>query len=463
MRWIAIAICLVSSAALPLAAQPRVPQDMPEITLSFAPVVRETAPAVVNIYARRVVAERVSPFADDPFFREFFGDMGRTVPRVQNSLGSGVILSPDGIVVSNYHVVGDSSDIRVVLNDRREYSAEVMLADEASDLVVLRLDGARDLPALRFRDSDTLEVGDLVLAIGNPFGVGQTVSSGIVSGLARSSAAVFDGRGYFIQTDAAINPGNSGGALVDMAGRLVGINTAILTRSGGSLGVGFAIPGNLVAQMVSQAEAGNTRFVRPWAGVSAQAVDAALAEALEAPAPRGVVLTELHPESPFRNAGLAPGDIVLDIAGAEVNTPQEMLFRLSVLGVGQKVAIELRRGATDAVETALVALVAAPESPPRAPVQITANVALRGLSAETINPAVISDLGLPLASEGVVVTAVADLAARIGLRPGDILLRINGVPVPDTAALDRAARDTARTWQIDYIRDGRQGTFRFRL
>lgn len=466
MRRIALALCLSLCAPM-LWAEARVPQEAAEITLSFAPVVRESAPAVVNIYASRVVAERRSPFADDPFFREFFrdfgGDFGRTVPRVQNSLGSGVILSPDGIVVSNYHVVGGASDIRVVLTDRREFSAEVVLADEASDLAVLRLNDARDLPALALRDSDTLEVGDLVLAIGNPFGVGQTVSSGIVSGLARSSAAVFDGRGYFIQTDAAINPGNSGGALVDMAGRLAGINTAILTRSGGSMGVGFAIPSNLVAQMVAQARAGNSRFVRPWAGVSAQAVDAALAEVLEAPAPRGVVLTELHPDSPFRRAGLGAGDIVLGIGGSEVNTPQEMLFRLAVIGVGAKAELAFRRAVGGAEGIVQVALIPPPDRPARAPVQITANVALRGLSAETVNPAVIADLGLPLSATGVVVTGAVDLAARIGLRPGDILLRINGDAVADTAALDRLARSNARFWEIDFLRDGRQERLRFRL
>ncbi len=463
MRRLALSLCLACCAAWSAGAEPQVPQDQAQITLSFAPVVRQTAPAVVNIYARRVVAERVSPFADDPFFRDFFGDFGRTVPRVQNSLGSGVILSPDGIVVSNYHVVGEGSDIRVVLNDRREFNAQVILADEASDLVVLQLDGARDLPALSLRDSDTLEVGDLVLAIGNPFGVGQTVSSGIVSGLARSSAAVFDGRGYFIQTDAAINPGNSGGALVDMAGRLVGINTAILTRSGGSLGVGFAIPANLVAQVVAQAAAGNDRFVRPWAGVSAQPVDAALAEALGAPAPRGIALTDLHERSPFRAAGLGPGDIVLRIAGAEVNTPQEMQYRLSSLGVGEKAEIGWLSAETGGEARATVALIAPPDDPPRAPLRITANVALRGLAAENVNPAVIAEMGLPLSASGVVVTGAQDLAARIGLRPGDIVLRINGAAVPDTDTLARAARANTRNWQIDYLRDGRQASLRFRL
>lgn len=194
-------------------ATPRVPNSTAEISLSFAPVVKEAAPAVVNIYARRVVQTRRSPFEGDPFFGGLFRDFSAPRPRVQNSLGSGVIVSPDGFVVSNYHVVGQADDIRVVLNDRREYQARVLIGDEESDLAILKIE-AEDMPFLELRDSDTVEVGELVLAIGNPFGVGQTVSSGIVSGLARSGTATGNGRGYFIQTDAPINPGNSGGALV---------------------------------------------------------------------------------------------------------------------------------------------------------------------------------------------------------------------------------------------------------
>ena len=225
------------------------PQSSAQLQLSFAPVVKKAAPAVVNIYAKRIVERRVSPFANDPMFSQMFRDRGRLVPRVENSLGSGVILTPAGMVVSNYHVVGMATEIRVVLADRREFIADVLLGDKEADLAVLKLRGAQDLPALAFRDSDAVEVGDLVLAIGNPFGVGQTVSSGIVSGLARSGLSIGSGRGYFIQTDAPINPGNSGGALVDMDGRLVGVNTAILTRSGGSNGIGLPSPPTWCAAM----------------------------------------------------------------------------------------------------------------------------------------------------------------------------------------------------------------------
>lgn len=456
---------LFSLLALALAtvapAQPRVPASQAEIALSFTSVVKAAAPAVVNIFATRVVEGRRSPFMNDPFFNRLFRDLDDPAPRVQRSLGSGVILSPDGIVVSNFHVVGEATEIRVVLHDRREFDAEVLLADKGADLAVLRLKDARDLPYLEFRDSDRVEVGELVLAIGNPFGIGQTVSSGIVSGLARSGLSIGDDRGYFIQTDAAINPGNSGGALVDMSGRLVGVNTAILSRSGGSNGIGFAIPANLVRQFLEQAKAGATRFQRPWAGVSGQAVDAGLAQGFGMTAPQGVVLSNLHPLSPLAAAGLEVGDIVTKIGGAEVNSPQEMLFRMTVAGIGSKVtATYLRDGAAQETE---IALIAPPEVPARDPVEIGEYSVLNGLAAENVNPAVIAELGLPTNASGVVVTDVRGVAARLGLRPGDILLEINGAPIETTADLRRAARARDRTWQITFSRNGERSVVRFRL
>jgi Do/DeqQ family serine protease len=416
---------------------------------------------VVNIYATRVVEQRASPFAGDPLFERLFRDFGQSTPRVQNSLGSGVIVTGDGIVVSNYHVVGQATEIRVVLNDRREYAAEVMLADEESDLAVLRLQGAEGLPYLDLRDSDELQVGDLVLAIGNPFGVGQTVSSGIVSGLARSALQVADGRGYFIQTDAAINPGNSGGALVDTGGRLVGINTAILTRDGGSNGIGFAIPSNLVRSIVAQAQAGGTAFARPWAGAGGQAMDAALAESMGLPRPDGVLLTELHPDSPFAAAGLRAGDVVLALDGAATNTPQEMMFRLASLGIGARVTVDyLRDGVAD---RAAVTLIAPPDSPDRQTTAITEDVALRGLTVARINPALVAEFDLPLMAEGVAVTAVADLAARAGLQAGDVILGINGEAVGTPADVAMLARMPVRLWTIDLMRQGQPLRLRFRL
>lgn len=461
LRRIAFVLSL-SLMPVAMSAQTQVvPESEAQISLSFVPVVKAAAPAVVNIYATVVVEERVSPFAGDPFFEQLFQDFAQVTPRLENSLGSGVIVGSEGIVVSNHHVVQQATEIRVELADRREFKAHVLLEDEESDLAILQLEGASDLPALPLRNSDDLEVGELVLAIGNPFGVGQTVSSGIVSGLARSAMAVGGGRGYFIQTDAAINPGNSGGALVDITGRLVGINTAILSKGGGSNGIGFAIPSNLVQTFVEQALAGETRFQRPWAGVTGQAMDAAMAEALGLARPEGVMLTDLHPESPFRSAGLQVGDVILELAGERTDSPQEVIFRLSSIGIGKQVPLVYRRG-RDEIETEIT-LIAPPDSPPRKPLTLDGATVLRGLSVSNVNPAVIAEMGLPPQAEGVVVTGAVDRAARVGLRPGDVMLGINGAAVLETADVAKLSEQNVRRWRLDILRDGRHMVLNFRV
>ncbi len=461
-RTVARPLCLIALCLFPLTATAQtVPDSQAQIAQSFSPVVKATAPAVVNIYASRVVEDRASPFAGDPIFEQFFRNFGPAQPRVQNSLGSGVVLSADGIVVSNFHVVGQATEIRVVLNDRREYAAKVILGDEAADLAVLKLEGASDLPFIPLRNSDEVEVGDLVLAIGNPFGVGQTVSSGIISGLARSTMQLGNGSGYFIQTDAAINPGNSGGALVDTQGRLVGINTAILSRGGGSNGIGFAIPANLVASIVKQAESGASLFQRPWAGISGQAMDASLAESLGLPRPDGVLVSALHPASPFAAAGLQTGDVILSIGGEPTNTPQEIMFRLASLGLGASARVDWLRGGQAMSEE--VTLATAPDTPDREALTITEDVALNGLSVARINPAVMAEFDLPFDAEGVVVTDAQSLSARAGLQRGDILMAINGVSIATTADVAAAAQEPTRIWAVDLIREGRAIRLRFRF
>lgn len=456
MKILAVLLALAFAAGAP--AQTRVPSSEAEIGLSFAPVVRSVVPSVVNIYARRVVKAHVSPIADDPFFSRFFGSIP-TRPRLQNSLGSGVILGRGGLVVSNFHVVGNATDIRVVLPDRREFDAYVVLGDAETDLAVLRLVDAPEMPALEFADSDVVEVGDLVLAIGNPFGVGQTVSSGIISANARSS--LVSGRpGYFIQTDAPINPGNSGGALVDMAGRLVGINTAIMTRSGGSHGIGFAIPASLVRQYVVQAEAGNSDLVRPWAGIATQPVDGPLAEALGLEVPQGVLIRAMHRQSPFSVAGLQTGDVVIAIDGRAVDGEPEMLFRLLARGVGTSADVVYLRDATE--HRARVLLAPAPEVPPRNSFRIAAQTVLDGLSIANVNPALIEEFGLPLDAEGVVVIAIEELPHRTRLRPGDVILSINGTRIFDTADLRSIARSRASRLAIEFERGGQRGIIRLR-
>ena len=461
LRFILLAIAL-SHLALPANADTRVPQSRAEISLGFAPLVRQATPAVVNIYAKRVVAERASPFRNDPFFGNLFRDFGETRPRVQNSLGSGVILSAEGLVVSNYHVVGQATDIRVVLSDRREFGAQVVLADESADLAILQLQGAGALPFLPLRNSDTVEVGELALAIGNPFGVGQTVSSGIISGLARSGVMPgSNGRGYFIQTDAAINPGNSGGALIDVNGALIGVNTSILTRSGGSNGIGFAIPANLVAEFMRQAKAGQSRFMRPWAGLQGQAVDADIAASMGADVPEGVLIVDLHPQSPFAMAGFAVGDIVTAVDGQPVNTPPEMMFRMSVAGLGQGADItRLRDGA---LRTITVTMATAPETPARDSRRLGDASALPGLVVETINPGVIAEFGLPLHASGALVAQPGPLGARLGMQPGDIVVQANGQAVADSASLAQVLAQRGAVIDLQILRGQQRLSLRARL
>ena len=461
LRFILLAIAL-SHLALPANADTRVPQSRAEISLGFAPLVRQATPAVVNIYAKRVVAERVSPFRNDPFFGNLFRDFGETRPRVQNSLGSGVILSAEGLVVSNYHVVGQATDIRVVLSDRREFGAQVVLADESADLAILQLQGAGALPFLPLRNSDTVEVGELALAIGNPFGVGQTVSSGIISGLARSGVMPgSNGRGYFIQTDAAINPGNSGGALIDVNGALIGVNTSILTRSGGSNGIGFAIPANLVAEFMRQAKAGQSRFMRPWAGLQGQAVDVDIAASMGADVPEGVLIVDLHPQSPFAMAGFAVGDIVTAVDGQPVNTPPEMMFRMSVAGLGQGADItRLRDGA---LRTITVTMATAPETPARDSRRLGDASALPGLVLETINPGVIAEFGLPLHASGALVAQPGPLGARLGVQPGDIVVQANGQAVANSASLAQVLAQRGAVIDLQILRGQQRLSLRARL
>ena len=448
--------------AAPLAAQTQVPSSQAEISLGFAPLVKQAAPAVVNIYARIVTQERQrTPFSNDPFFDDFFRGFTKPQSRVQNSLGSGVILSADGIVVSNYHVVGMATEIRVVTTDRREYNARVVLADKASDLAILQLEGAADLPFLDLRNSDQVEVGELALAIGNPFGVGQTVSSGIISGLARTGTATGEGFGYYLQTDAAINPGNSGGALIDVNGDLIGINTRIISRSGGSNGIGFSIPANLVREFVNQARQGAEEFQRPWAGMSGQPVDADMAASLGMELPVGMVISDLHPASPFAEQGFKVGDVITAVEVQVVNSPSEMVFRMSVVGMGGRAQITGLRG-VEAVDLH-VKMMAAPNIPSADLLQMNEASMLPGLIVARINPAVILRLGLPLSAEGVVITNPGRSGVRAGLRPGDVLQEINGNPVTNTIDVPTLLAESGRRVKMVLLRGGQRLTLQFWL
>ena len=441
-------------------AKDTVPQSEIEIKLSFVPLVKQAAPAVVNIYAQRIIEERRSPFSRDPFFRDFFRNFGQLQPRVQNSLGSGVILSADGYVVSNYHVVGGATDIRVVLHDGREISGDVILADEDSDLAVLKINTDEILPHLDLRKSDTVEVGELVLAIGNPFGVGQTVTNGIISGLARTGIASGSAKGYFLQTDAPINPGNSGGALIDISGSLVGVNTSILSRSGGSNGIGFAIPADLVGQFLVQAKAGRSSFIRPWAGMRGQPITFEMAASLNLPAMSGMIISELHELSPFSKVGIGVGDIITKVDGLDINSPAEMLYRMSVVGIGTAVDVSyLSQGILKSSKIDLV------EMPNWEAKQITLGpeFIFMDLHISELTPEFQSKFGLSFSSDGLIVLDPGRIASRLGLRRGDLLREVNRKPVDTIEDAISAISSIKSSGSITIIRSGRRVSLRFRL
>ena len=453
-----LAVLLAAFATSPAAAQQQrvVPESAPAMKQSFAPVVKRAAPAVINVYVSRKVKQIVSPFADDPFFSRLFGDnFGIPRERIQNSLGSGVLVSPDGLAVTNNHVIQGSgeAEITVALSDGREFPAKVILKDEKTDLVVLRLDAQGvTFPAIDFSDSDSLEVGDLVLAIGDPFGVGQTVTSGIVSALARTQVGISDYQ-FFIQTDAAINPGNSGGALVDMDGHLVGINTAIFSRSGGSHGIGFAIPSNMVRLVVQAALQGGT-VQRPWFGASLQPVTSDLAESLGLDRPGGALIKGVYAKGPAARAGLKAGDVVVSIDGKRVQDPQALQYRFVTKGLGGSAELGIMRHGQ--AMTAKVPMVAAVEDPPRDERDVDGRNPLVGAKVANLSPAVAEELGIEEEGPGVVVLDVKPNtpAARLGVKRGDLVIGLNNDKVTSVAGLVKALGASPEGWRLSFQREG---------
>ena len=333
---------MVAGAPINASAQERRVPGPGELRLSYAPVVQRVAPAVVNVYAAKVVQNR-NPLFDDPIFRRFFGVPGDGGRQIQRSLGSGVIVDPSGLVVTNVHVIEGADEVKVALADKREFEAEIVLKDKRSDLAVLRIKDAHErFPVLDFANSDALEVGDVVLAIGDPFGVGQTVTHGIVSALARTQVGITDYQ-FFIQTDAAINPGNSGGALVDMSGRLVGINTAIFSRSGGSQGIGFAIPANMVRVVVASAKGGSNAVQRPWLGAKLQQLTADIADSMKLKRPAGALVANVMSGGPAAQAGLKPGDVIVSVDNQAVDDVNAFDYRFATKPLGGTATLGLLR------------------------------------------------------------------------------------------------------------------------
>ncbi|GAM99225.1 serine protease precursor MucD/AlgY [alpha proteobacterium U9-1i] len=437
---------LVQAQQLPRA----VPNSQGQVQLSYAPVAARAGPAVVNVYAQRVVRG----MSRDPFFGRF------SAPRVEQSLGSGVIVRADGIIVTNNHVIEGAQSLKIVMADRREFDAELVLADPRVDLAVLRIDaGSERLPTLPFANTQSdLQVGDLVLAIGNPFGLQQTVTSGIISALARTEVGVSD-YAFFIQTDAAINRGNSGGALVDMSGALVGINSSIYSESGGSNGIGFAIPAEMVRRVVESAVSGGDRVVRPWLGARVQGVTQDIARSMGQSVPQGVLVTQLYPRSAGERAGLRQGDVILSVAGSAVHDEAGVRYQFATQRPGARVPLEIVR---DGARRTLNASAEAPPGGSPEARELTGRHPLSGARVVTLTPATAEDAGLDPFAAGVFIQALdrGGVAARVGFRPGDIISTLNGQRITDAAALDRQLAQ-ARAWVIGMERNGQSGEIRF--
>jgi Do/DeqQ family serine protease len=431
----------------------QVPLSNSEVTLSFAPVVKKAAPAVVNVYASRTDKVQRNPLFDDPVFRQFFGGGAGADTRSETtrSLGSGVLVDASGLVVTNYHVIDQMTDVKVALSDQSEYPAEIVLRDQRNDLAVLRIKGDGPFPVMELGSSDAVEVGDIALAIGDPFGVGQTVTQGIVSALARTNV----GQGvssFYLQTDASINPGNSGGALVDTHARLVGINSAIFSQSGGSVGIGFAIPVDMVKIVVAAAKAGDKIVHRPWLGASLQAVTQDIAESFGLHRPIGALVTEVADGGPADAAGLKRGDLLTAIDGRIVESPESFGFRFGTKPIGGTTVLTVRRD--DKTVQLTMRLVRAPNMPPPDKVVLTGASPFAGITAVNLSPAVAEELSSPESREGVVIVNVAPdtNAAAVSFEKGDMILAVNGKAIKTTKDLVNAVSGQHDYWKLSISR-----------
>lgn len=435
---------------------------------SLAPIIKEVSPSVVNIHTSKKVKamSRLMPYFDDPLFRQFFGDPrggADQVPRErrEQALGSGVILSEDGYILTNNHVVDGADEIKVALaDDKTTFDAKVIGTDPQTDIAVLKVEGQK-LPAITLTDSDKLEVGDFVLAIGNPFGVGQTVTAGIVSAKGRGGMGIVDYED-FIQTDASINPGNSGGALVDAEGRLVGINTAILSRTGGNQGVGFAVPINL-ARYVMERLVTDGKVTRGYLGVMIQPVTEDLAKEFKLQDQSGALVGEVTPDSPADKAGLKEGDVVVEFKGRKVADSRQFRLMVAQTAPGTKVTIKVMRDGEEKTCTTKLGelsadiLAKAGGEARRGRGEGGQRDALRGAEVADVDARTRSQFEIPPGIRGAVITSVTpdSAAAEAGLRPGDVIVEVNRRLVTNASdALEFSSQNKGPRLLLRVWRDG---------
>jgi serine protease Do len=411
----------------------------------FAPMIQNVLPAVVNIASSRIVQkEGLAPFLSDPRLKQFFGkdfSLQFGMPREQHerSLGSGVIFSRDGYIVTNNHVVEKATDVRIFQANQREYKARVIGTDPRTDIAVLKVD-ATNLPVMSIADSSKVRIGEFVLAVGDPFGVGQTVTMGIVSATGRGGFGIEDIED-FIQTDAAVNPGNSGGALVNVRGELIGINTAILSESGGNQGIGFAIPVNMARAVVEQIMK-TGRIVRGWLGIVIQPVTPTAAKAFGLPGePRGGLIADVAPNGPAAHAGIQRGDIVLDVNGQPIHDSRDLQLKLNTMAPGSQATMKLFRNGSETEVHATLG-----EAPGQKPAPIESHpgsaATLDGIGVRNLTPSLAREIGVPSSTQGVVIIDVRtdSFGADAGLQRGDVIEEVNRKPVKDAAGFETAAR-----------------------
>ncbi len=442
----AVATGQVHSGAWPMASIKVATHSGSEDARGYSRVVKEVLPAVVNISSSRVTKQETSGMQSlpsmDPFFRQFFGDEGVrrfNIPkeRREKSLGSGVIVSPEGYVLTNNHVVDHATEITVTLRDKREMKAKVVGTDPRTDIAVLKIDGT-NFPYVTLGDSSKVQVGDIALAIGNPFGVGQTLTSGIVSAMGRGNLGIEEVED-FIQTDAPINPGNSGGALIDDEGHLIGINTAIISgNSGGNQGIGFAVPVNLARHVMDQILK-NGKVERAYLGILPQDVTPALAKAFGVKEAKGAVVSDITADGPASHSDLKQGDIILDVNGKPIDDANQLRLEIGLLAPGSTVKLGVLRGSTRQQVT--VRMGEFPSKEERASLDKSGTgSSLEGVSVENLTPEAAREMKLAPESKGVVVAEVdpSSRAAEAGLRAGDVIQQVNRQPVKSIQDFDHA-------------------------